>query len=59
VEDKLSQVMNAVKAFRSQLSALNVAKSANPQLAVRVSSPEWKTVFLQASPVIQSLVKCS
>jgi len=30
VEDKLNQVMNAVKAFRSQLSALNVPKSANP-----------------------------
>ena len=59
VEDKLNQVMNAVKAFRSQLSALNVPKSANPQLAVRVSSPEWKEVFASASPVIQSLVKCS
>ena len=59
VEDKLSQVMNAVKAFRSQLSALNVAKNANPHLAIRVKSEEWKEVFISAAPVIQSLVKCS
>lgn len=45
VEDKLNQVMNAVKAFRSQLSALNVPKSANPSLAVRVTSDDWKAVF--------------
>jgi valyl-tRNA synthetase len=50
--------MNAVKAFRSQMSALNVPKSANPQLAVRVSSAEWKEVFTSANPIIQSLVKC-
>ena len=59
VEDKLNQVMNAVKAFRSQLSALNVPKSANPSLAVRVSSDDWKAVFASASPIIQSLVKSS
>ena len=52
VEDKLNQVMNAVKAFRSQLSALNVAKSANPSLAVRVFSDDWKSVFASASPII-------
>jgi valyl-tRNA synthetase len=40
VEEQLEQVLDVVKAFRSQLSALNVAKSANPQLAVRVSRPE-------------------
>lgn len=51
--------MNAVKAFRSQLSALNVAKNANPHLAIRVKSEEWKEVFISAAPVIQSLVKCS
>jgi valyl-tRNA synthetase len=59
VEDKLNQVMNAVKAFRSQLAALNVPKSANPQLAVRCRSEDWKTVFASAIPIIQSLVKCS
>lgn len=51
--------MNAVKAFRSQLSALNVPKSANPNLAVRCSSEDWKAVFTSAAPIIQSLVKCS
>lgn len=59
VEDQLNQVMTAVKAFRSQLSALNVPKSANPSLAVRVSSDQWKSVFSSASPIIQSLVKSS
>lgn len=59
VDEKMSQVMNAVKAFRSQLSALNVPKSANPNLAIRVRSDDWKKVFQAAAPVIQSLVKCS
>ena len=59
VEDKLNQVMNSVKAFRSQLSALNVPKSANPHLAVRCRTIEWKAVFDSATPVIQSLVRCS
>jgi len=49
--------MNSVRAFRSQLSALNVPKSATPSLAVRVSSSEWKEVFTAATPILSSLVK--
>lgn len=59
VEEQLEQVLNAVKAFRSQLAALNVPKSANPLLTVRVRTEEWVHVFQSASPIIQSLVKCS
>jgi len=59
VEEKISQVLNAVKAFRSQLSALNVPNNAKPHLAIRCKTDEWKRTFAEASPVIQSLVKSS
>lgn len=57
VEDHIRQLMNAVKAFRSQLSALNVAKNANPHIILRCRTEEWRQILAQQAPIIQSLVK--
>jgi valyl-tRNA synthetase len=46
-----------VKAFRSQLSALNVARNANPHIVLRCRSEDWKNIFASQAPIIQSLVK--
>ena len=49
--------MLAVKAFRSQLSHLNVAKNANPEIYLRCRSADLKEALAKEVHVIQSLVK--
>lgn len=57
VEEKLRYVMNSVKAFRSQLTALNVPNTARPHIALRCRTEELKQVLSSEAPVIQALTK--
>ena len=50
-------MMSSVKAFRSQLSALNVPNSAKPHIILKCRTNELKTIFTDQIPVLQSLVK--
>ena len=59
VEEKITLIMNTVKAFRSQLSALNVAKSATPHVVLKCKTEELKALFAADTNIIQSLVKTS
>ena len=42
VEDKMKILNSAVKAFRSQFTALNLPKNANPHVALRCKNNEMK-----------------
>lgn len=57
VEEQLNDLMLAVKAFRSQLSHLNVPSNAKPHIILRCKSANLKQVLSQETAVIQSLVK--
>ena len=51
-------LMVAVKAFRSQLSALNVPKSVNPNISIKCKNEEVKAMFISQTATLQSLLKC-
>jgi valyl-tRNA synthetase len=51
-------LLTAVKAFRSQLSALNVSKGANPHILLRCKSEETKSSFSNETALFQSLIRC-
>lgn len=57
VEEKMKDLLNAVKAFRSQLSALNVPSNAKPHVILKCRTEEIKGIFVTEAPVLQSLVK--
>jgi len=56
-EDKMAKLLNTVKAFRSQLSALNVATNAKPTICVSSTSDELSQMFKREAAVVASLVK--
>lgn len=53
----MTKLLNTVKAFRSQLAALNVASNAKPTIVVQTSNPELLAILKSESDVITSLVK--
>ena len=53
----MTKLMNTVKAFRSQLSALNVASNAKPTIVVQTSNPDLLSLFKSEVAVVSSLVK--
>jgi len=52
IEDKMGKLLNTVKAFRSQLSALNVASNAKPSIAVQANTAELKAMFQAETQVV-------
>jgi hypothetical protein len=53
----MTKLMNTVKAFRSQLSALNVASNAKPTIVVQTSNADLLALFKSEVAVVSSLVK--
>ena len=51
--------MSTIRAFRSQLAALNVPSNAKPEIAIACSNPEILAMFKDEIPVVKSLVKAS
>merc|ERR1719230_1607427 len=59
VEDHVAQLQLAVSKFRSQLVALNVPKSANPQIFIKCSDAKLKDAFSKEVDVFSSLLRAS
>lgn len=57
VNDQMGQLLATVKAFRSQLSALNVASNAKPSIVVGATNEDVAHMFRKESAVVGSLVK--
>ena len=53
----MESLLNAVKAFRSQLTALNVPNNAKPHIALRCRTEELRQSLASETALLQSLVR--
>jgi len=59
VESKMKLMLSSIKAFRSQMQALNIPTQARPEIAIRCKTQENVQVIKSEVSVIQSMLKSS